>query len=425
MDMEMDMPGSNGSGDSGHSSEDHHPSNFAIHVSVFLVLQLASLFIAFGVCYPNAFAAKQANRNQRHMFFQIAGAALSVVAFICGHLTGIDGYNSWYSDIAIVYGWVVAGMSLLLLIYMPRGILANIKNAINIAHTTASVVQPLISWVCTGLSVISLLGFCKSDGDHTGQCIAHGIMGTAFITYGILLMCMLYFGQNFLIRVNRSQEFFDSWVITVWGIINTFTEHRWGKDWNHKDVQHTSMGIVWWAVGMFGIYTTWDRVNNKPKRSHIPGFIMILTGYAMMSHSQSLKVSSHVHYMFGVMLILAGLARVIEISFVLNDGAIDTKNAKIWLYVTPLLLIESGCLFMSATEESMAFLTEHGIMAAPYILVITSVAAIVALLAVYPIEQYVLMKKQNELNYKEADEGYEAPFLQEESNNFDVDYDDI
>jgi hypothetical protein len=78
-------------------------------------------------------------------------------------------------------------------------------------------------------------------------------MGSSFIAYGAVLAIMLLLGQEWLVRRNKSQEFFDSAVIGAWGytfrlhvsyprLVNTFTEHRFGSNWSHKDLQHTSMG---------------------------------------------------------------------------------------------------------------------------------------------------------------------------------------
>jgi hypothetical protein len=44
-------------------------------------------------------------------------------------------------------------------------------------------------------------------------------MGSSFIAYGAILAIMLLIGQDWLARRNRSQEFFDSVVITLWGSV--------------------------------------------------------------------------------------------------------------------------------------------------------------------------------------------------------------
>lgn len=63
--------------------------------------------------------------------------------------------------------------------------------------------------------------------DHQGQCLAHFIMGSSFVAYGIVMLLMLRVGGPLLIRNGKSQEWYDSWVILLWGIVNTFTEHRY------------------------------------------------------------------------------------------------------------------------------------------------------------------------------------------------------
>lgn len=404
-----------------HQHEHHGPVEFPVYISFMLVVHLLSVAVAYGVIYPYSFACKQAGMKQRHLIFQIVGAVLGVVGFLAGHMTGIDHYNSWYCDIGIVFAWAVTAGSLLLLVYVPKGILSHLKNAINVAHTSCSTIQPLICWVTTGLSVISLLQYCGSEGSHTGQCLAHGIMGTAFIVYGVILLVMMYCGERFLAKCNRSQEYFDSMVIMIWGIINTFTEHRWGEDWGHGDVQHTSMGVVWWALGALGVYMSWDRVNNKPQRTHVPALIILATAYAMMTHTQNTMVSTNIHFMFGVMLAFAALARIIEISFVLKDQNPQGTDPTTWQFLTPFFMVESGMLFMSATEEAMYFLNDQGIMAAPYVLVISSFAGLVALMAIFVVQSYMGMKRalqsSSSSSNKHHEDGIEMPFLQRDQEN--------
>ena len=160
------------------------------------------------------------------------------------------------------------------------------------------------------------MGYCRED--HLGQCLAHFIMGSAFIGYGIVLTILLLAGQLWLRRTGRSQEFFDSLIIAAWGCVNTFTEHRWGQEWGGNDLQHTSMGIVWWCAGILGMWLSRKR-DGRPKRNLIPAIVIIMTGWAMSAHPQSLMLSTMVHTVFGYTLMAAGATRIIEIAFVLKD----------------------------------------------------------------------------------------------------------
>jgi len=183
---------------------------------------------------------------------------------------------------------------------------------------------PVIAWVQMLFGGIASQGFCR--GDHLGQCLAHFIMGSAFIGYGIVLTILLLVGQAWLRRTGRSQEFFDSFIIALWGCVNTFTEHRWGSAWVHNDLQHTTMGIIWWCAGLLGMWLSRTR-DGRPKRNLIPAIVILLTGWAMSSHPQNLMISAKTHSAFGYTLMAAGLTRLIEISFLLKDeGTLDESG---------------------------------------------------------------------------------------------------
>ena len=199
--------------------------------------------------------------------------------------------------------------------------------------------MPVVSWVQMLFGGIVALGFCR--GDHLGQCLAHFIMGSAFIGYGIILTILMLVGQIWLARTGRSQEFFDSILIAAWGCVNTFTEHRWGTAWVKNDLQHTSMGIVWWCAGLLGVWLSRRRRDGRPRRNLVPAVVILLTGWAMSAHPQGLELSTHVHTVFGWTLMAAGAARIVEISFVLKDrNSLDEKDQEeinSWQYLTPFV----------------------------------------------------------------------------------------
>lgn len=211
--------------------------------------------------------------------------------------------------------------------HWERGLSGRVRRFIRPCHSTLGKAMPILSWAQMVFGVITALGFCQ--GDHLGQCLAHFIMGSAFIAYAVLLTIVLLVGQLWMRRSGRSQEFFDSAVIAAWGCFNTFTEHRWGTAWVKNDWQHTSMGIIWWCAGLAGMWLSRDRDGN-PKRNFIPGFVILLTGWAMSSHPQTLHISEMAHSMFGKTLIGAGATRIIEIAFVLHDKQSLSKSGRTW-----------------------------------------------------------------------------------------------
>jgi len=248
-------------------------------------------------------------------------------------------------------------------------------------HAVIAAFIPILSWTQVLLGVIVYQGFCRAD--HTGQCFAHFIMGSAFIAYGIVLVILLLVGQEWLARRGKSQEFYDSIVISAWGLVNALTEHHWGHSWNNTDFQHTTMGVVWLAAGLVGIWLSRD-AKGRPKRNLIPALVIFITGWAMSGHSQHLMLSTMMHGVFGWTLMAAGLARIIEIAFVLRDKSkLDSsqrndreyepeEKVHSWQYLPPFLLIASGLLFMGSTEEQMQVLSDMGTMHVPYVLLLFS-----------------------------------------------------
>ena len=227
-------------------------------------------------------------------------------------------------------------------------------------------------------------------------------MGSAFIGYGIVLTMILLVGQAWLARTQKSQEFYDSMLIAAWGCVNTFTEHEWGTEWVRNDVQHTSMGIVWWCAGLLGIYLSLKGRDGRPRRNLIPAIVLFLTGWAMGAHPQSLELSTHVHTVFGYTLMAASAVRIIEITFVLRDKNSLTPISQLsteegshawtvssWQHLTPFLLIASGLTFMSAQEEQMAMAATLHVSHVSFILIIYSFAFLMYLFVVVLCNLYV------------------------------------
>ena len=102
----------------------------------------------------------------------------------------------------LLIGQVVLG--LYLKGHWERGINGKIRKLIRPTHSVIGKAMPLLAWVQMIFGGITTLGFCQ--GDHLGQCLAHFIMGGAFIAYGIMLTIILVVGQVWMRRTGRSQE---------------------------------------------------------------------------------------------------------------------------------------------------------------------------------------------------------------------------
>ena len=284
-------------------------------------------------------------RSRWHVPVQTVGAVIAIVGYFLGHAHG--GRQFKHNIHASFATWLMLLLAAQVIIggylklHLEKGGHARIRWIVVRVHGVIGKAMPVISWVQMLFGGITALGFCHAD--HTGQCLAHFIMGSAFIGYGIVLTILLLVGQLWLKRTGRSQEFFDSLVIAVWGCVNTFTEHRWGQRWAHNDIQHTSMGVVWWCAGLVGVWLSRKR-DGRPKRNLFPALVIFLTGWAMGSHPQHLEISTHMHTFFGYTLMAAGVARMIEIAFVLNDkNTLDIKDVSeinSFQYITPFVSVQ-------------------------------------------------------------------------------------
>ncbi|KAI9810557.1 MAG: hypothetical protein M1826_003513 [Phylliscum demangeonii] len=369
------------------SGHEHHtddiPKGHAVSdkpLATILWIHIGLQTLAFGIIFPVGMVLG-ITRSRWHVPLQSVGALLAIAGYILGH-TPRGGRQFQPHNIHARFAVVLMaalGLQIVLGVYLrlhwERGVHGAVRRWVaRPAHGVVGKTLPLLSWTQMVFGAFTALGFCQAD--HVGQCVAHFVMGSAFVGYGVLLTLALLVGQRWLRRTGRSQEFFDSGVIAAWGLVNTFTEHRWGSAWVGNDLQHTTMGVVWWCAGLVGLWLA-----RGQKRTIVPALVIILTGYAMSGHPQHLPLSTMVHAAFGYTLMAAGLARLVEIAFLLRDRpALDDHGAiGSFQHLPPFLLYASGFLFMGATEEQMKLVSDAGVTHVSYILMLYSVAFIMFL----------------------------------------------
>ncbi|KAK8041043.1 hypothetical protein PG994_014050 [Apiospora phragmitis] len=331
---------------------------------VHIFIQMA----AWGVIFPAGMVLGIV-KSRWHVPVQSVGGVLALLGYALGHMHGGRefGYNI-HSIFAtplmfLLLGQVVMGIYLKL--HLEKGIHGKVRRFVKLGHGIVGKAMPVLAWTQMVFGGIATLGFCH--GEHFTQCLAHHIMGSSFIAYGVLSAIVLLVGQGWLRRTGRSQEFFDSAMIAGWGCVNTFTEHHWGGAWVQNDWQHTTMGVIWWAAGLAGIWLSKDR-NGRPQRNFIPGFV---------------------HKIFGYNLMAAGIARIIDVSFVSPDGVpVDGRPTPNFEYISTFLLYASGVLFMSATEEQMELIENSSMDHVAYILVLYSIAFLIFLFSMMLINLY-------------------------------------
>ncbi|RCK60803.1 Protein YTP1 [Candida viswanathii] len=380
-DMDMDM--------GNEDRPEFHPIN-AGSKTFHWILTLFVLLILPSIASCLAFA----NRLHWSIVLQYACTAYSVVESLFlpfpdnvdNHENRTSKGTSWFLTIllgvTIFVGTFINGSNLVINKFYPK--LAKHYNEYGISYKiykALSFLVVLTGWVRVCMAPVALFGFCY--GKHTGQCIAHGIMGSAFILYSFILSLMLiipWIRKHQLQSTNtasfRSPEMYDSTVMMLWGIVNTFTEHRWGREaWNLGDYQHTALGIIWWCGGLLGMYLA---RNNR--RTFVPALLLICTGWSMSQHFQHMAISTQVHALFGLALMGAGATRIVEILFLLKDKACDPLGKILsFQYLPPFCLTLAGILFMSATEEQLQLAHDLGSDHSAYILVVSSAAFMIYL----------------------------------------------
>ncbi|KAI5790088.1 putative integral membrane protein [Geopyxis carbonaria] len=339
---------------------------------------ICTMVLAFGILFPVGTVLGMV-RSKWHVPLQIAASVVALMGWSLGHAHRgrqfAPNLHASFASYIMVFLLIQIGLGVYLKLHWDKGIQRSIRKYALLFHGVIGKTMPIISWVQMLFGGITALGFCHDD--HLGQCLAHFIMGSSFIAYGIIMTMMLLVGQAWLRRTGKSQEFWDSLVIAIWGCINTFTEHRWGSAWSHGDYQHTSMGVVWWCAGLLGLWLS-KGPDGAPRRNVIPGLVIFVTGYAMSSHAQHLPLSTMIHAVFGYTLMAAGLTRIIEICFILKDKP-ELDEPSSFQHLPPYLLFASGFIFMSATEEQLALISNAGIDHVSYLLVLYSLAFILYL----------------------------------------------
>lgn len=300
-----------------------------------------NLFAAYILSYYMR-CSWQIVHSRLHVPVQTVGTILAIAGYFLGHAHGgrqfTHNVHASFSFWLMLMLAIQVAIGVYLKLHIERNGLGRFRAVVVRTHGVIGKALPVATWVQMLFGGIVALGFCRDD--HLGQCVAHFIMGSAFIGYGIILTILLLVGQYWLQRTGRSQEFFDSILIAAWGCVNTFTEHRWGTAWVKNDLQHTSMGIVWWCAGLLGIWLSRKR-DGRPKRNLFPAVVIMLTGWGMSAHPQTLMLSTHVHATFGYTLMAAGAVRIIEISFVLRDrnniDPDDVEETNSFQFLTPFV----------------------------------------------------------------------------------------
>jgi len=408
-------------------------------VDAILWIHMFTQAIVWGILFPVGMVLG-ITRSRWHVPLQSVGFALTISGIFLGHAhNGRQFLSSVHGTFASVL-FVPIATQLALGVYLKLHIHEeSIRPWAVKLHGIVGKSYPILGWTQMLFGAIAFRGYCR--GDNLGQCLAHYIMGSGFIAYGVVMAIILVVGEAWMKRTGRSPEFWDSLIITLWGIINTFTEHR-GTVWSVKDMQHTILGILWWCGGILGLF-----LSRNNQRNVVPGVIIVMTGWAMSEHAQALMLSTMVHTAFGRTLMLAGLTRIIEVCFVgPNDVVPDvyaddhsehtladnmprydrsflpvsnwrSPSARAFRHLPPFLLVAAGLIFMSATDEETQYVSDNGMDHVTYILIMYSIAFFLYTLIVTLIGLYATSGRNNPDSVLRTEENIEMlPHDEHETN---------
>lgn len=251
-------------------------------------------------------------------------------------------------------------------------------------HSYLGKAHLILAYIQIVLGFIKLLSACP--GQAFAQCASHIVMGGSFWWYGGIYIAYLV---GSFPGVTRPEKI-ESLVMTVWGVINFTALHQWGTRWSHSDLQHTSLGMLWFAGGLLSLLLESQYsplAQFMIRKNPIPAILIILTGYAMGQHAQYYMFATRIHTFFGYSLMLGGVCRLIQLALrpsaspLSEDGGMEedddvqdktktrhadpgsdnipglakgeTPVSAFFGFLSALGIISAGLLFQSAHEEQL------------------------------------------------------------------------
>jgi len=274
------------------------------------------------------------------------------------------------------------------------------------AYSTVSRSLVLIAfaWMYVGIAVYT--GSCRAG--FRNVCLAHGIKGAIFFWYGVLTFARYLgvfgeYGWAWNKRATEensehsrleawrkrmpSAEFLECFVIFLYGVTNTWMERfgaKPGDPYTVKQIQHISIAVMFWFVGLVGMGLESKYVRNvlgyaaimrNPAAAHaqsglclvesqeqppsyagsfnpFPAFVIGATGMAMALHHQDYVYEVDIHVLWGVMLAAFSAFRIATYFFLWlrpPQSVLPSRPPSEALASFALAL--GGLIFMLSNEE--------------------------------------------------------------------------
>ena len=273
-------------------------------------------------------------------------------------------------------------------------------------YTTLSRGLVPLAFTVVYVSIAVYTGSCRRLFKNV--CLAHGIKGGIFFWYGILTFVRFLgaFGEYgwawnkrptpensqhspaaFWRRNMPSGEFIECFVIFLYGISNTWLERlgaQRGDPYTVKQIQHISIAVMFWFVGLVGMGLESTRVRQLLSRpivgahpaaavpnpgqdavlaqvqppSYIssfnpfPALVIGATGVAMAAHHQDYEYEVKVHVLWGIMLAAFAVLRCFTYFFLwLRPPTSVIPSRPPTEALASFTLCCGGLLFMLSNEE--------------------------------------------------------------------------
>ncbi|KAJ2855882.1 hypothetical protein FB639_006178, partial [Coemansia asiatica] len=190
------------------SAHDHHGANMNFDagepIGAVLKLHILLMAVAFGVLFPVGLVLGL-RKNKWHVPVQSVGGVLAIVGFVLGHAHGGRAFrDNAHSKFSWFMLWLLAGQlgaGIYLKLHTEKRFNDVVRPYIRVAHKAMAITMVVATYVQMLLGVVAWLGYCY-DG-YLGQCLAHLIMGSSFLAYGVWLLLLVRLASPWLSSFGR------------------------------------------------------------------------------------------------------------------------------------------------------------------------------------------------------------------------------
>ncbi|WFD28248.1 hypothetical protein MNAN1_003255 [Malassezia nana] len=277
---------------------------------------------------------------------------------------------------------------------------------LDMIYTTVSRALVPLAFVVVYVGIAIYTGSCRRG--YKNVCLAHGIKGAVFFWYGVLTFARYLgaFGEYgwawnkrpslantqhshaaYWRRTMPSGEFVECFAIFLYGITNTWLERlgaKPGDPYTVKQIQHISIAVMFWFVGLVGMTLESTRVRSllgyavvfghpsavapRGRESEVeaqapppsyssnfnpfPALVIGVTGVAMALHHQDYEYEVEVHILWGIMLAAFAFLRCLTYFLLwLRPPTSVLPSRPPTEAIASFALCCGGLLFMLSNEE--------------------------------------------------------------------------